>query len=202
MGRPDVGDVAAGLEPVSNAGRPPPDGVAFEAILGGRPATSRSSSSSSTPLAAGDEQNPGNFERLFSVRGGAQEQRFAGGSELSRSVARQLGRRVMLRSPVRRIVQASGAVVRVEADGMRRRRPRRRGRPAALAGADRLEPGAAGPVRTGLIQRMPMGGMMKVEAVYDRPFWRDEGLNGQAVSDTGPPGRDFDNSPPDGSRGC
>ena len=27
---------------------------------------------------------------------------------------------------------------------------------------------------------------MKFEAIYDTPFWRDEGLNGQAVSENGP----------------
>ena len=42
---------------------------------------------------------------------------------------------------------------------------------------------------------------MKTFAVYDEPFWRREGLNGQAASDTGPVKVTFDNSPPSGTPG-
>jgi len=42
---------------------------------------------------------------------------------------------------------------------------------------------------------------MKVSAVYHTPFWRKQGLTGQAVSDTGPGRTTFDTSPPDGSVG-
>jgi monoamine oxidase len=38
-------------------------------------------------------------------------------------------------------------------------------------------------------------------AIYDEPFWRAQGLTGQATSDTGPVKVTFDNSPPDGSPG-
>jgi monoamine oxidase len=38
-------------------------------------------------------------------------------------------------------------------------------------------------------------------AIYDEPFWRAEGLSGQAASDRGPVRLTFDNSPPDGSPG-
>jgi monoamine oxidase len=48
---------------------------------------------------------------------------------------------------------------------------------------------------------MPMGTVIKVHCVYPTPFWRDEGLTGQASSDTGAVRVTFDNSPPDGSRG-
>jgi monoamine oxidase len=52
-----------------------------------------------------------------------------------------------------------------------------------------------------LIQRQPMGAVTKINAIYDRPFWRDDGLNGQVVSDTGPLELVYDNSPPSGSPG-
>jgi monoamine oxidase len=55
--------------------------------------------------------------------------------------------------------------------------------------------------RDQLTQRMPQGTLMKFEAIYDRPFWRDAGLNGQAVSETGPVKATFDTSPADGSFG-
>ena len=48
---------------------------------------------------------------------------------------------------------------------------------------------------------MTPGSLTKAEAIYDRPFWRDAGLSGQAASDFGPADTTFDNSPPDGSVG-
>jgi monoamine oxidase len=55
--------------------------------------------------------------------------------------------------------------------------------------------------RIQLSQRMPMGCVWKCYAVYDRPFWRERGLNGIAVSDEGHASLVFDNSPSDGGRG-
>ena len=55
--------------------------------------------------------------------------------------------------------------------------------------------------RAQLTQRMPMGALMKVEAVYTTPFWRKAGLTGQFLTVGGPVGYSFDNSPPDGSCG-
>ena len=46
-----------------------------------------------------------------------------------------------------------------------------------------------------------MGAVIKHTAVYDKPFWRDEGLSGMVVSDTGPIHVVFDNSLPDGEHG-
>ena len=51
------------------------------------------------------------------------------------------------------------------------------------------------------MQRMPMGSVIKCLATYPEPFWRAEGLSGQALSDRGPVKFVFDNSPPDGSPG-
>jgi monoamine oxidase len=48
---------------------------------------------------------------------------------------------------------------------------------------------------------MPQGTLMKFEAVYDVPFWRAKGLNGQAVSENGPIRVTFDGSPYDSSPG-
>jgi monoamine oxidase len=47
-----------------------------------------------------------------------------------------------------------------------------------------------------LFQRLPLGTLMKVEAVYPRPFWRDAGLSGMAVNLEGPVRSMFDNTPP------
>jgi monoamine oxidase len=48
---------------------------------------------------------------------------------------------------------------------------------------------------------MPAGSVIKAFAIYPEPFWRGDGLNGQAASDTGPVKVTFDNSPPSGRPG-
>ena len=50
-------------------------------------------------------------------------------------------------------------------------------------------------------QRLAMGALMKVEAVYPHPFWRKDNLTGQFLTVGGPVGYAFDNSPPDGKPG-
>jgi monoamine oxidase len=150
---------------------------------------------------AGNEQNPGDFNRLINTAGGAQETRFVGGSQLvPLALAKKLGKRIRLKAPVRRIIQRKGSVE-VQADGVTAT-----GQRVVVA----IPPNLAGRIdyspklpaqRDQLTQRMPMGSVIKVQAVYSKPFWRDAGLNGQVVSDTGPIQASFDNSPPDGSRG-
>jgi monoamine oxidase len=150
---------------------------------------------------SGNEQNVGTFERNFSTRGGAQESRFVGGSGLiTLRMAKELGKRIHLGRPVRRISQDRKGV-RVEADGMTFN-----GRQAIVA----LAPTLAGRIafspdlpylRDGLTQRTPMGALIKCEFVYDRPFWRDDGLTGFGITDQGPCNVIFDNSPPEGKPG-
>jgi monoamine oxidase len=43
---------------------------------------------------------------------------------------------------------------------------------------------------------MAQGSVIKCMAVYRRPFWREQGLSGEATSDRGPVRVVFDNSPP------
>jgi monoamine oxidase len=150
---------------------------------------------------AGNETTPGTFERLINTAGGAQQSRFLGGSQLiSIRMAQQLGARVRLSQPVRRIDQAGrGVAVHTDALTVKRRSVIVTG-PPALTAQIVYEP-ALPPLRAQLTQRFPQGSAIKVEAIYPRPFWRDEGLAGQVTSDTGPIKLTFDNSPPDGSPG-
>ena len=69
-----------------------------------------------------------------------------------------------------------------------------------LAGRIAYDPPLPG-YRDQLTQRMPLGTVAKCMAIYAEPFWRSEGLTGQATSDDGPVRLTFDNSPPDGSPG-
>ncbi len=143
----------------------------------------------------------GSFDNLINTANGAQESRFVGGSQLvSRKVAAALGSRVVLHSPVRRIVHGRRGV-RIESD-----RVDVDARycvvtvPPALAARIDYQPGLPGR-RDQLTQRMPMGSVLKCHAVYDKPFWRDDGRTGQATSDTGPVKVTYDNSPPTGGKG-
>jgi monoamine oxidase len=152
--------------------------------------------------AAGNESNPGTIERLFDTPDGAQESRFIGGSQLvALRLAQQLGKRVLRRRPVHRIVQPPNGGVTVYARGLVAQGHRAIvAVPPVLAGRIEYHP-AMPPDRDQLTQRFPQGTLIKCEAVYDRPFWRDAGLNGQTVSDTGPTYVTFDNTPPGGAPG-
>jgi monoamine oxidase len=150
---------------------------------------------------AGDEQNPGSFLRLITTGDGAQEQRFAGGSQVvSERVADRLGRRVRLREPVSRVARSGDGVRVVAANLTVDARAVVVAVPPILAGAIRYAP-ALPPTARALLRSASPGRLIKVEAVYPRPFWRDAGLTGQAFSDTGPCTTTFDNSPRDGSIG-
>lgn len=151
--------------------------------------------------AAGDATNTGTFERLFNVRDGAQQSRLVGGSQLvAQRVASALGPAVRLNAPVQTITQ-TGSGVTVTADGITvQAKQVVVAIPPALAARieyDPLLPAA----RDLLTQRLAMGALMKVEAVYPTPFWRAAGLTGQFLTVGGPVGYAFDNSPPDGSPG-
>ena len=72
-------------------------------------------------------------------------------------------------------------------------------RPSAAGSASRRRcPGN----RDQLCQRMPMGAVTKVHVLYDEPFWRADGLNGQIVAPGSVLESAFDNSPDDASHGA
>jgi monoamine oxidase len=148
------------------------------------------------------------FNTLLGTDGGAQQDRFHGGSQrLALLMAEQLGDRVRLAAPVRRIEHGPGGVV-LHADGEAGEpggltvRARRAivAVPPTLAGRIAYDPPLSGR-RDQLTQRMPQGSVIKTMAIYERPFWREKGLSGQAASDGGAARVVFDNSPPDGSPG-
>ncbi|MEO5875948.1 MAG: FAD-dependent oxidoreductase [Streptosporangiaceae bacterium] len=150
---------------------------------------------------AGNETHIGTIDRLIDTKDGGQESRFVGGSqEVPKKLAATLGDKVRLNSPVRRVVTESGGV-RVEAEGVNVKAKRAIvAMSPAIAGKIEFQP-ALPAARAQLMQRFPMGSVAKFVAVYDTPFWRADGLTGQAVSDSGAIDTTFDNSPEDGSRG-
>jgi monoamine oxidase len=151
--------------------------------------------------ASGDETHPGTFERNFNTRDGAQMFRFKGStSALVEKMASELGRRLLLRHPVRRIVQ-NGSGVRVETGKLSVRAKRVVvAVPPALAA--RIDYRPLVPFqRDQLTQRMGQGTLTKVSARYETPFWRDAGYTGTALSTRGFVSATFDGSPPDGGPG-
>ena len=155
--------------------------------------------------ASGDETHPGTFERNFNTRDGAQERRLTGRSSqgLAEAMAKALKERnVLLKAPVRRIVQGK-SIVRVES-------------PAVIARGKRvivaIPPASAARIdydpvmpadRDQLTQRVWQGALTKVAAAYDKPFWREKGLNGTALGTSNDilVNATFDDSPQDGSPG-
>ncbi len=149
----------------------------------------------------------GSVEILMDTRGGAQQDRFARGAQsLCEGLAQELGERVRLNSPVRAIQQLEDRVrvyVQQTPDDPTQCYEARAvivAVPPTLAGRIAYDPPLP-PARDQLTQRLPQGSVMKCFAFYDRPFWREQGLNGFATSDTEPIHVIFDNSPPDGSMG-
>jgi monoamine oxidase len=155
-------------------------------------------------IRAATDDSPGtqvDFQRLLNTAGGAQESRFVGGSQLvSIKLAEQLGRRVLLSQPVRRVIQRkTGVDVHTSKARFTARQLIITGPPALTAYIEFHPPLLA--QRAQLLQRFPQGNAIKCEAIYEKPFWRDSGLAGQIVSDAEPVRVTFDNSPPDGSPG-
>jgi monoamine oxidase len=152
--------------------------------------------------ASGDEGTPGTFERNVNTRGGAQQDRISGGAQaIALALARQLGRRVVPRSAVRRIVQGRGYVDVISDRYVGRARQVIVALPPTLAGRIDYEP-AMPALRDGLMQRLPQGQIVKVQAIYERPFWRDDGLNGSSLALAGPCRVTFDSSPQSGTPGA
>lgn len=138
---------------------------------------------------------------LFTLIGDAQSIRFVGGTQqLSERLAGELGKRVVLEAAVREIRQRGDSLRVVTADGHWSARRALVAVPPPLVGQIAFHPPLR-PASAQLAQRQPMGTAIKCNVVFDRPFWRSEGLSGATISDTGPVKITFDNSPPDGSPG-
>ncbi|WP_338404174.1 flavin monoamine oxidase family protein [Dietzia cercidiphylli] len=137
----------------------------------------------------------GGLDALIDTEGGAQQDRVVGGAQtIAIEMARELGDRVMLDSPVTAVDwDAAGARVRT-GDHVVSARHVVIAVPPPLASRIRYSPGLPGD-RDQLIQRMPMGRVIKINVVYPEPFWRADGWSGQANSDTRPLGTVFDNTP-------
>jgi monoamine oxidase len=144
----------------------------------------------------------GSFQKLIDTTGGAQQDRFAGGSALiAERLADQLGAAtVQLGAAVSKVSVTGGKVTATTTAGRFDGKRIIVTAPPLLAGRIEYEP-ALPHWREQLTQRAPMGSVIKCQVVYDEPFWRADGLSGQATGDGEGSRVVFDNSPPDGSPG-
>lgn len=143
----------------------------------------------------------GGLTQLLGVTGCAQDARFVGGSQaVANAIAAELGSKVSLSSPVRSITQTPKGVRVTHDGGVVDARFAVVAVSPSLASRLSYDPPMPG-LRDQLTQRMPLGTVIKLHAIYDRPFWRDAGLSGQATADEGAVRVIFDNSPSDGSVG-
>lgn len=137
-------------------------------------------------------------ELFAESEGGAQTTRFVGGtSQIPLRLAAGLAEHIVLDAPAL-VVEHGPDAVAVHCRGGLLARGRRVivAMAPTLAGRLQYDPPLPG-VRDQLTQRMPQASAMKAFFVYDEPFWRADGLNGQLVSDVGPGRMSNDTCPVD-----
>ncbi|MCS7298323.1 MAG: NAD(P)/FAD-dependent oxidoreductase [Bacteroidia bacterium] len=145
-------------------------------------------------------QSAGSLEALIQIQGGAQEFKFSkGASSLTESLAEEIP--IMYSDPVQKVEWKRGKV----------RLFTKSGRhwdahtvlfaiPPARLSSIEFEPPLP-PLHSQLAQHMRMGTITKVVAIYDKPFWREDGLSGHVLKLDGALRITFDTSPPDDSYG-
>ncbi len=145
-------------------------------------------------------RSSGGLMRVLQTQGGLQQDRILGGAQqLSVRLAEELGLdRVHLSSPVQ-AVEHSMKQVTVHTRQTFSARCVVMTVPVPLLAGVRFTPPLP-PLKRQLIQRAPMGGTVKCIALYERPFWRERGLSGEALDAQGPLSVVFDNSGPDGKQ--
>jgi monoamine oxidase len=144
----------------------------------------------------------GGLGRMLDVEGGAQQDRFPGGTQqIALRMAEELGPRVVLNAVVHSIERHADGTLTVGAD---------KGEVAAKAVIVAVPPEhRAGigfvpdlpPEYGKLAQHWPQGSLSKAYAAYETPFWRAGGCSGEALSDEGPVFITFDVSPSDDGPG-
>ncbi len=139
------------------------------------------------------------FNTLMNVKNGAQEERFVGGAQtIADRMAAAFADRIRLNAPVRAISQTEGHVSVTTDTGTWTAAHVVVAIPPPLQADIRFDP-AMPPDRQQIMQQMTMGAVWKCYAVYNRPFWRDQNLNGMAATPDGHVSVTFDNSPRIGS---
>lgn len=141
------------------------------------------------------------LDSLVATTGGAQEARVVGGTHLiSERMSEDLGERVRLGTVVTGISQVGDQLTVTYIGGEVTCTDVIVALPPTLAGRLRYQPPLPSS-RDSLTQQIPAGSVIKFHIAYPEPFWREENLNGFALSMDEPFNVVLDNSPNDGSCG-
>jgi monoamine oxidase len=141
------------------------------------------------------------FNDITGTTGGAQQDLFVDAFvSIPELLAKKLGDRVVLGSPVRKISQTdSGVTVVADKGTWQAKRVAVCVPPPSTA---RIEFDPVLPYqRRGLVQRMPMGAVIKCFVAYETPFWREQGISGQATLCSAEYGTFFDTTAPKNKHG-
>ncbi|MDH3315002.1 MAG: FAD-dependent oxidoreductase [Gammaproteobacteria bacterium] len=145
----------------------------------------------------------GGLMPLVETKGGFQQDRIVGGTQqISERLGATLSRdRIRLNAAVRTIRQdENGVTVESSSESWRAKRVVV-AVPLAIAGRISYEP-LLPTARDQIHQRVAMGSTVKIFATYERAFWRERGLSGEAVGTSGAISVAFDNTSNDGSVPC
>jgi monoamine oxidase len=144
----------------------------------------------------------GGLMKLAEINDGAQQTRFEGGAQqLATGLANHLQDELVLEQVVRAIHQHEGGVIVETADDAFTAKFAIVAIPPALACRIQYFPALPGN-KDQLMQKMPMGSVIKCVVTYKKPFWREDGLSGEFLSDSGPISLGFDDSPKDANYGA
>lgn len=123
----------------------------------------------------------GSLDALLSVTGGAQQDRVHGTmGGLASAVAEGLGERIRYGEPVEAVHWGGEGVKVRTGKGVYAARRAILAIPPGQALGIRFDPPVPAS-RDALWRRMPAGACIKCVAQYEKPFWRESGLSGQAV---------------------
>jgi monoamine oxidase len=142
-----------------------------------------------------------NFEMLNGYKGAAQA--FLVNEtmhEVAMRMATEIKANIVLENPVRAISQDGNGVTVSSDKGTWRADYAIVAVPLPLSVRIAYDPPLS-PERDALAQHMPMGSVIKYLVAYEKPFWREQGLNGMTWSDLPPSAVICDVSPADGKPG-
>ncbi|QCE33440.1 FAD-dependent oxidoreductase [Acetobacteraceae bacterium] len=119
---------------------------------------------------------------MMAASGGAQQDKARGGAwSVAKAMADRLGNKIRFQQPVVKIMQdESGIQVTTKAGEIYGAKKLILAIPPVLAAKLIFEPKLPSQ-KQGLLRRMPMGNVIKVHVAYERPFWREKGLSGEAI---------------------
>jgi monoamine oxidase len=144
----------------------------------------------------------GKLAAMTGTHGAAQSHRIRGGPQaLAERIAQPFQASVLLGAPVAGITWSACSATITHTRGKTQARRVIVATPPPLASRIVYDP----PLPAGrdqLTQRVPQGSVIKLVALYSEPFWRSDGLSGQAALDVGPIRVVFDHSPPASGAGA